>query len=539
MRLISVSDMKELEKNANDAGFTYAEMMQTAGKGIADYLVSQYGGTGINTAIGLVGKGNNGGDTVIALAGLQKSGWTTRALLVGERGKQDPLLMDYLAIGGMVVDADDIPMINREAGGRGVVLDGVYGTGFHPPLPDRIVGIFRTARESLPGFDWVAVDCPSGVDCENGIVSDGTMHVKKSLSLGAVKFGMLSAEAFPYCGELVVIDIGLSKFDATSGEMIDLVIDEQYCRDVLPKRTAFSHKGTYGKTLIIGGSVNYPGAPVLAGKAAYTVGTGLVQVAVPESIGQISPAGNPDLTWLILEDGGGIISEQAANTAIEHIPSAQSLVLGPGMGRESSTTKFLTRLLFESARNHQPHTGFPGMGSKVTSTPISSDWPPIVLDADGLFHLAQDNHWQEKVSAKLVLTPHPGEMALLTGLSVEEIQADRIGVAREWAQKWGQIVVLKGALTVIANPDGRVGVVPVATSSLAKAGTGDVLAGMIGGLLAQSLDPWRAVAAGAYLHARAGLCAEELIGCSESVTASDVIRAIPRVYWKLKSNDLP
>ena len=179
------------------------------------------------------------------------------------------------------------------------------------------------------------------------------------------------------------------------------------------------------------------------------------------------------------------------------------------------------------------------MENKETSTPISSDWLPIVLDADGLFHLAQDNHWHEKVSAKLVLTPHPGEMALLTGLSVEEIQADRIGVAREWAQKWRQVVVLKGALTVIANPDGRVGVVPIATSSLAKAGTGDVLAGMIGGLLAQSLDPWEAAAAGAYLHARAGLCAEELIGCSESVTASDVIRAIPRVYWKLKSNDLP
>lgn len=160
--------------------------------------------------------------------------------------------------------------------------------------------------------------------------------------------------------------------------------------------------------------------------------------------------------------------------------------------------------------------------------------PPMVIDADALTLLSTIAGWAEKIPSGSILTPHPGEMARLTGLSIDEVQRERAGVARKFAALWQQVVVLKGALTVIAAPNGRTATIPAAASSLAKAGTGDVLAGMIGGLAAQGLDAWQAAIAGAWLHARAGIEAVELVGCSESVLASDVISAIPLVYHSLK-----
>jgi len=175
------------------------------------------------------------------------------------------------------------------------------------------------------------------------------------------------------------------------------------------------------------------------------------------------------------------------------------------------------------------------MGVADNRKAVNGSLPPMVIDADALYHLSHEKEWQNKVSTDIVLTPHPGEMSLLTWLPVDEIQNDRIEIARKHARQWKVTLVLKGALTVIADPEGNVSVVPVATASLAKAGTGDVLSGMIGGLIAQGLKPSLAAVAGAYLHARAGLKAEELIGCSESVLASDVVRAIPLIYRNLKT----
>lgn len=539
MRLLNVGKMKELEKQADSAGFTYAEMMHIAGEGIAEFIMQRIGNESKNNAVGLIGKGNNGGDTLIAITTLQKAGWTTLALLVGERGKHDQLLAAYTSSGGVIVEMPVLKDFQREAIGEGFILDGVYGTGFHPPLPGAVIDALKSVRLALPNFDWIAVDCPSGVDCETGEVSAGTQKARWTICLEAVKTGLMTETGFPYCGELAVVELGLARYDASKGTIDDIVLDDQLLRDTLPVRKTFTHKGSYGKTMVVGGSVNYSGAPVLAGRAAYAVGTGLVQVAVPESIGQVAPAGSPELTWLILEDGGGVISELAADTLKENIASAHSLVIGPGMGREATTQKFIARLLLETAIPQQVRTGFPGMTSGNANQRVNRVLPPLVVDADGLYHLSREGAWQDKCNARLVLTPHPGEMALLTGRSVEEIQADRLRVAKEFARMWNQVVVLKGALTVVVEPGGRAAIVPIASSSLAKAGTGDVLAGMIGGLLAQSLEPWQAASVGAYLHARAGLVAAEMVGCSESVQASDVIRAIPRVYRSLKTNDLP
>jgi len=527
MKLISVATMREWEQRADAAGFTFAEMMRTAGEGIALHVDQNYGGENAHYALGLIGGGNNGGDTLVALSALQAKGWSTRAVLVKERGQKDPLFQAYLQSGGAVTDVSRISEFQHNGG---VVLDGIYGTGFRLPLPESVSALLVEVFRSLKGFTWIAVDCPSGMDCDSGEVSNGTIKADETICLEAVKKGMLTYAAYPFLGKITTMDLGIAKYLSVVEESGDIVVDWDTVRAFLPKRDDFSHKGSYGKTLVIGGCVNYPGAPVLAGRGAYAVGTGLVQVAVPASIYQAVLNASQELTWVILEDAGGIISEIAAETALPFILGSNSVVIGPGLGRDDSTMRFMHDLLLQSAKAQDSGAGFPGIKSQPKIKVPAAEWPALVIDADGLYLLGDDPAWSEKLSAAAVLTPHPGEMSRLSGLAVEEIQLDRMEVARKFASKWEQTVVLKGPLSVIAGEDGRIAVIPVATSSLAKAGTGDVLAGMIAGLLAQGLAAWEAALCGAWLHAQAGIAAREIVGCDESVLAGDVIRAIPRVY---------
>jgi NAD(P)H-hydrate epimerase len=203
------------------------------------------------------------------------------------------------------------------------------------------------------------------------------------------------------------------------------------------------------------------------------------------------------------------------------------------MGREETTGRFIARLLLTPPENGRTAAaGFIGVGNGKAKKETKKI-PPIVIDADALVLMSKEADWTQKLRNEAVLTPHPGEMAALTGLSIDEIQAQRIEVARKFAQQWKQTVVLKGALTVVANKNGQVAIIPVATSALAKAGTGDVLSGMICGLMAQGLTPWDAAVTGAWIHGQAGLTASKRMGCDEAVLANDVIQSIPEVYKRI------
>ncbi len=423
--------------------------------------------------------------------------------------------------------------INGISNKTGIILDGILGTGFRLPLDKNIIALLAGVRQSLPECVWIAVDCPSGIDCVTGEVSKGTIKADVTICLEAVKEGMLTYSAFPYIGELITVDLGISKYSKTTGKSSDIVVTKEQMREILPRRLDLSHKGSFGKVLVVGGCVNYPGAPVLAGLGAYAVGAGLVKIGVPASIYQTALASSLELTWVVLEDAGGVISEIAVETVTGFALDSQCLVIGPGIGREETTRRFLHNLLNSGAESKHSRAGFPGIDRQVTNRESNSDFPTSVIDADALNLLARFDDWAERLVTPAVLTPHPGEMARLTGLSIDEIQKDRAGNAKKYADAWGQIVVLKGPLTVIAAPGGNSAVIPIATSSLAKAGTGDVLAGMIGGLIAQGLSVWNAALAGTWLHANAGLAASVAIGCNESVLASDVVRAVAQVYQSL------
>ena len=258
--------------------------------------------------------------------------------------------------------------------------------------------------------------------------------------------------------------------------------------------------------MIIAGSKNYPGAALLAGEGAYRTGAGLVTIAVPESI-QAALAGHlSEATWLPLLHENGVIHEDAYKSVLDNLSRATGVLIGPGFGLNKTTGRFVSNLL--------------NISDKGTV------FPPVVFDADGLKLLQNIENWHAIIPEGSVLTPHPGEMSVLTNLSIEEIQSQRVDIASKYSKLWGHTVVLKGAFSVIASPQGETAIIPVATSALARAGTGDVLAGIIVGLIAQGVESFAAAVTGAWIHAQAGLRATEIVGNTASVLAGDVASAV-------------
>lgn len=516
MKLVTTSQMRAIEQEADARGVTYAQMMENAGRGLAEIVHLLGRESGWEEVTGIVGPGNNGGDTLVALAWLAGAGWRTHAYLVKRKAEGDELVSRYLEAGGEVAhsarDADG-ETLRGFLEASDVLLDGLLGTGIKLPLKKEAARVLENARAILSGLEMlpfiIAVDCPSGVDCDTGEAADETIPAHLTLTMAAVKQGLLKLPAFKLAGELQVIDIGLPGDLESWNALRTDVADWLTVSALLPERPSASHKGTFGTAVVAAGSTAYTGAALLAGKAAYRAGAGLVTMAVPEPLHAVLAGCLPEATWIPLPHERGFISESAADALAKGWERATALLLGPGFGNQPTTKKFVEKLL--------PFV-------KV----------PLVLDADGLRHLSQIKGWHKNLSAPAVLTPHPGEMSALTGLSSGEIQSNREEIARQYAQEWGHVVVLKGAFTVVAAPDGNCTIIPVATPALARAGTGDVLAGLIVGLLAQGLEPYGAAVAGAFIHAQAGLFAAEELGATASVLASDVLDAIPEVIGELE-----
>jgi len=306
-------------------------------------------------------------------------------------------------------------------------------------------------------------------------------------------------------------------------------------RTLLPERPRDGHKGTFGTVLVVGGSINYPGAVGLCGMGAYRVGAGLVTLAVPSPIqGHLVPL-LPEATWIVLPHDLGAINEGATDILHREMARIACLVLGPGMGLEKTTGIFMDKFLSVNAEGTRERIGFITEAARDGGETVS-ELPPFVIDADGLKLLNDIEAWSSRIPDKSILTPHPGEMAVLTGESISDIQGDRIAFALKWAKVWGHVVVLKGAHTVVASPDGRAMVMPFANSALAHAGTGDVLAGAISGIRAQGIEPYESAVLGAFIHGKAGLLAADFIGAEEGVLASDIADAIPMALWEIRSD---
>ena len=541
MKLVTISEMQRVEKEANSTGLTYDRMMENAGRGLADVINKRFSSDLDGGVIGLVGSGNNGGDTLVALSRLSERGWKATAYIVGKRTQDDPLVQQLKLFQGTLLWVDEDPGFARLKAAleeHKILLDGILGTGFKLPLRGsvaEVLGFVKSHLETSRGrMIVVAVDCPSGIDCDTGETAAETIPADLTVTMAAAKTGFFVFPANDYLGDLTLVGIGLDEEDerlVTWHSIKRMVVTSDWVRRLLPVRPRDAHKGTFGTALIVAGSVNYTGAALLAGKAAYRVGAGLVTLAVPSPLHTILAGELPEATWLLLPDEMGVISEDAGEILIDNLGRSTAILLGPGFGLENETERFISRLL--SLNKYEKGIGFIPSPTREARR-IQAMLPPAVIDADGLKLLSRVKDWPSKLPSLSILTPHPGEMAILTGLEVKEIQQNRLPVAEKYAVEWNHVVVLKGANTVIAAPDGRTAIVPVATPALARAGSGDVLAGLIVGLRAQGVGPFEAAACACWLHAASGLEAARSFGTPVSVIAGDLLESVIRVLRDLE-----
>ncbi len=525
IKYVSVAEMVSIEHEANRRGITYDQMMENAGQGLADVIDDQYEHLREDGIVGLVGSGNNGGDTLVALSYLADWGWDPKVYIVRPRDEGDPLVARFLRSGGEIISLTEDQNLNalkewlyRNA----ILLDGVLGTGIHLPLRGKIGEVLARTKRILEEMEEpprvVAVDCPSGIDCDSGEAAQECIPAELTVTMAAYKQGLLRFPAYDFVGKIELVDIGLPD-DIQAWQSVQREIaTADYVRTNLPKRPLDAHKGTFGTALIVGGSQNFTGAPLLAGEAAHRIGAGLVTIAVPELIHDALAGHFPEGTWLVLPHQNGAISEEAAGEVLDNLDRATAMLIGPGFGLASTTQEFLRKLISGQTS-----------GSQAGTAKIKTQLPSLVIDADGLKLLAIIPKWHELIPQKSILTPHPGEMSIMTGWQVSDIQADRVGTAERFAKEWGHIVILKGAFTVVAEPGGQTAIIPVASPSLARAGTGDVLAGLIVGLRAQGVEAFSAAVVGAWMHAHGGLHAEAILGSSASVLAGDVLQGVVNV----------
>ena len=308
-----------------------------------------------------------------------------------------------------------------------------------------------------------------------------------------------------------MVDIGIPS-NLVESVTIELMTAE-LVRSLLPSRPLGANKGTFGKAMVVAGSINYIGAAYLACNGALRAGAGLVTLATAVSLLPVLAAKLTEVTYLPLpESSPGIISPEAAGLIAQEMTDYDVLLIGCGLGHRQAVTELVKATLFDT---------------KMPSA--------LVLDADALNALAAIPGWWQRLPDDAILTPHPGEMARLAGVSIAEVQSNRAGLAKKMAQEWHKTVVLKGAYTVIAGPEGRVRVSPVANPGLASAGTGDVLAGAVAGLVAQGLGLFDAASAAVYLHGEAGEMVKERLG-DAGMLASDLLPVLPRAIKRLKAN---
>ncbi len=535
-KVVTVEQMRAIEQAADASGLTYEKMMENAGKSIATAILEYWPDAERWSVTILVGPGNNGGDGLVVGHYLQDAGAKVSVYLTKARPEEDENLRRIIRHGCPITVAE------KDKGHKALrdlivsadlLVDSIFGTGFKPPIKGdakKILEFVNTMLEEHPPAPYiVGVDCPSGIDCDTGEISDESLSADLTVTLVAAKPGLLRFPGAEYVGEIVVGDIGIPPSQKEIAAIELEFATREGVRAWLPERPRDAHKGTFGRVIIVAGSINFPGAASLSALGAYRSGAGLVTVAVPEPIQGFLVPMIPEATWLVLPHELGVIAGAAADVILEELPHCQALLLGPGFGQEQATLNFMKRLINPSAVANQ-EIGF----VRHEGVDETLKLPPLVIDADGLKLLVRIPDWEVHLPGQSILTPHPGEMSVMTGVPVAEIQAEREQTALDWAAQWGHVVVLKGAFTVVASPSGKATILPFATSALARAGTGDVLSGVITSFLAQGLQSYQAAILGCFIHGWSGEIAAGMIGSTAGVIAGDVAELIPTAISELE-----
>ena len=524
MKLVTAAEMRTIEDRAEAAGVAKATLMENAGLAVAQELWMQLGSLEDRRICVLVGPGNNGGDGLVAARHLHEWGAQVRcyALRPRDDGQWQRTIEAGVACGSVAED-ENFEALDAVLQGSEAIIDALLGTGSNRPIDGDLAEILRrlaAIRDRTVRPKLIAVDLPTGLDADSGRLDPLAVAADETVTFHAAKVGLYVQPGAAAAGDVQTIEIGVPA--GLDDDIRTEVIERRAMKALLPDRPADAHKGTAGTLLVVAGSANYPGAAILSASAAYRAGAGLVTLAAPAGfIHQIAGA-MPEVTLLPLPDDAhpGAVGPTALRLVTEALKGADALAIGCGLDLAPATGELVANLFSEGAL---------------------ADLQGVVVDADALNHLAeQDNWWRSAPSngalSNLVLTPHPGEMSRLTDIPTEDLQAQRLTLARDRAAEWKATVVLKGANTVVAAPDGRAAVSQAAEPALATAGTGDVLTGAIGALLAQGASPFDAAQLAVYLHAEAGRRAARSRG-THGATATDIRNELPLTLRSLSGEE--
>lgn len=507
MKLVTAKEMKALDVQAQtDYAMPGILLMDNAAQAVAEAVHEALTALEGERVVIFCGGGNNGGDGLGAARWLQSYGVSVRAFVVGAaldavQGDAAMELAMFTKAGGRVEalsTEDDWVLAELAASKADVLVDALLGTGFHGELEGDVLRACELLNKSEKYI--LAVDIPTGVNADNGAVSENAVRADHTVTMALVKTGLLLYPGREYCGDIELADISMPVKLVEEYQSDKYRLTDEIVRELLPLRKANAHKGDAGRVVICAGSPGYTGAAALASDAAVKAGAGLVSLYTPLSSRDVLAIKLTEvMVHGLLERMPGILGGGAASDVASSAEAADVLAIGTGLGTSESTQEAVRTIL-----------------QKITT--------PVVIDADALTALAGHTEILAAMQAQKVLTPHPGEMARLTGLEIAEIEADRINVAKKYAEEWQAIVVLKGAPTVIGCPNGTVYVNSTGNSSLATGGSGDVLTGIIAGLAAQEISLQEAAICGVYLH---GLAAE-LTGIDIGLAAGELAALLPQ-----------
>ncbi|MBR4944440.1 MAG: NAD(P)H-hydrate dehydratase [Peptococcaceae bacterium] len=507
MYLVTAEQMREVDRiTIQELGIPEMVLMENAGKAVIEFLKETFTDLEEKTVTVVAGPGNNGGDALVVARYLHLMGVAVKVFIHAEREfspstRQNYDILSRLPVKIYQLDSENsMHLLKVTVNYTDILIDGLLGTGISRDVAGRTEQIIDIANRR--SCIKVAIDVPSGLNSNTGEIWGRCLKADYTVALAQPKRGHMLNKGIKYCGQVVVKEIGIPAEIYEKIERNCQIIDDAFLNVCREPRNRNSHKGSFGHLLIAGGSMGMSGAVTLAAQAAFRSGVGLVSCAVPEAI-QMHVAVNVPEAMVHPLPKGNSFTEECKEILQDLLRGKKAVVAGPGMGSGEVIGDIIAEI-------------------------ITASKCAVVVDADGL---NKAESWLDKIkedSVPVILTPHPGEMARLTGLETGYIQNNRMTVAQEFAQKHNVWLVLKGANTIVATPEGQLYMNVTDSPALAVAGSGDVLAGMIGAFLAQGMTPEEACCSAVYLHGLAGQHVAETIG-EISSKASDIIHAIPAV----------
>ncbi|MBV8829765.1 MAG: NAD(P)H-hydrate dehydratase [Acidobacteriaceae bacterium] len=510
MKILTAAEMREVDRLTIERGIPGLILMENAGSRVVDFLLSTFEPLGDRLVLVVCGKGNNGGDGFVVARQLFGRK-LCRELTVLELFDPNELTGDASANRKML-DVCGCPVI-RELPEHfeppDIVVDAILGTGLTGPAKGASLDAIRLVNSHFRSAAKVAVDIPSGLPSDETIAAGEFVKTDFTVTFTAAKRSQCLSPIYEHVGKLFIVPIGSPPEICDSNPNLQLnLTTEDDLRPLFARRVLNSNKGMYGHVFVAGGSFGKSGAPAMAGLGSYRSGAGLVTVGIPKSALSTVMAVRPELMTEPLEETAtGRVRFAESGKVLDILKKMTVLAIGPGLGTEDETVRFV-RKLYEEAE------------------------VPAVVDADALNALAETG--LPKTEKIRILTPHPGEMSRLIRTSTKEVQADRVGVARQLSGESGATIVLKGDRTVIAFPDGETWVNPTGSPSMATGGTGDVLTGMIAGIIAQHPKEWRrAIIAAVWLHGRCGELGAEDLG-EEAMLATDLLDHLPEAMDEVR-----